>query len=384
MPQQTESRPAAGKHRQKQVFQGRHLRSTLLTGAGSEKTTRHHEISLEGAPVSYLPGDALGVHPRNDPALVERIVRAIGATGDEPVGTPPVPLARALAERYTIATPSRGLLELLASRGATKLAGLLEPANTAALKHYLHGPNAHDLLDVLESAHVPITPEELTGAMRSLLPRLYSIASSLRAHPDEVHVLVVSVHYEARGRERRGVSSVWLNERWDIDRIAEMYLQNQQGHFSMPADPGVPMIMVGPGTGVAPFRAFLEERRASGATGRNWLFFGEQHHATEFYYESQLAGYVRDGFLRLDTAFSRDQDRKIYVQDRMQEQASDIWAWLEEGAEFFVCGDKARMASDVEQQLHRIVETAGGRSPDQAREYIARMKADKRYKRDVY
>jgi sulfite reductase (NADPH) flavoprotein alpha-component len=247
------------------------------------------------------------------------------------------------------------------------------------------GRDAYDVLDVLdEHREVHIEPAELVGTLRSLLPRLYSIASSLKAHPGEVHVLVVSVKFTLRRRSRRGVASTWLNERWTPGTTAELYLQDQQKHFSLPADPATPMIMVGPGTGVAPFRAFIEERRVIGAPGRNWLFFGEQRRASDFFYETEFTTYVREGLLRLDTAFSRDQAQKIYVQHRIREQARDIWSWLEDGAEFFVCGDKERMAADVDRELHRIVEAEGGRTPDQAKEYIEGLKMTKRYKRDVY
>ena len=356
-----------------------------MTGSGSDKFTKHHEISLQGAPVTYLPGDALGVHPKNDPAVVERILRAIGATGDEPIGTPAVPLARLLGTRASLAAPSRRLIELMAARGAADLAPLVDPANTAALKDYLTGDHAHDVVDILEShPGVPVAAHELVANLRTLLPRLYSIASSQRAHPGEVHALVVSLKFTIRGRQREGVTSSWLNERWALGATSEMYLQNQQAHFSMPADPATPMIMIGPGTGIAPFRAFLEERRAAGATGRNWLFFGEQHRASEFYYESELTALERDGFLRLDTAFSRDQPQKIYVQHRMREHARDLWSWLQDGAQVFVCGDKARMAADVDRELHLIAETAGGRTPDQASDYIQQLRDAKRYKRDVY
>jgi sulfite reductase (NADPH) flavoprotein alpha-component len=231
---------------------------------------------------------------------------------------------------------------------------------------------------------VRLTPEELAGTLRKTLPRLYSVASSLRAHPDRVHLLVVSVRYTIRGRERLGVCSTWLADRWPVGGCAEMYLQNQQKHFAMPADPDTPMIMIGPGTGLAPFRAFIEERRSRGARGRNWLFFGEQRRASDFFYEAELTGYVRDGLLRLDVAFSRDQADKIYVQHRMHEASRDLWAWLEEGAEVFVCGDKDRMATDVERELHRIIEHCGGRTPEQAHEYVERLRREKRYKRDVY
>ena len=373
----------------KQAFTGRHLVNLRLTGPGSQKDTRHHEIGIEGTPAEYLPGDALGAYAPNAPALVERIVRAIGATGHELVpdgsaGT--LPLARALAEVYNLKTPSRRLFELLASRGAADLAPLMDRANAEALKHYLNGWNeAHDVLEVLEDhAGIPITPEELIASLRKDLPRLYSIASSHRAHPGQVHLLVVSVKYDIRGRTREGMCSTWLAERWPVGAEAPMYLQNQQKHFAMPADDNVPMIMIGPGTGLAPFRAFVEERRMRGARGRNWLFFGEQHRATDFFYESELTGYERDGFLRLDVAFSRDQAAKVYVQHRMREHARDIWAWLQDGAEIFVCGDKERMAADVDRELLNIVETAGGQTAEQAKAYVEDLKKSKRYKRDVY
>ena len=375
---------------QKQPFTGRHLVNLRLTGTGSEKDTRHHEISLGDSAATYQPGDALGIYPRNDPAVVERILRRLGASGDEPIAigetTPPMPIHRALTEIYNLSTPSRRLFELMAARGATDLAPLIDKANAEQLKHYLNAWNeAHDVLDILEEhPAIALTPAELAGALRKDLPRLYSIASSLTAHPGEVHLLVVSVRYEIRQRVRRGVCSTWLAERWPIGATAEMYLQNQQKHFAMPADRNVPMIMVGPGTGLAPFRAFIEERVTTGAAGRNWLFFGEQRRSTDFFYEQELTRYVDDGALRLDVAFSRDQAHKVYVQHRMREQARDLWAWLEDGAEFFVCGDKERMAADVERELHQIVETEGGRSPEQAKEYVEEMRKSKRYKRDVY
>ncbi len=373
----------------KQTFTGRHLVNIRLTRPGSEKITRHHEIAIDEPGVGYLPGDALGALPANDPSLVERVLGAVGATGDEMVTGPdgePARLHRALSECYNLNTPSRRLLELLASRGAADLAPLLERANAEALKHYLSGWNeGHDVLDVLEDhPDARVTPDELAGALRKNLPRLYSVASSLRAHPGQVHLLVVSVRYQIRNRERLGVCSTWFADRWPTGATWEMYLQNQQKHFAMPASPDTPMIMVGPGTGLAPFRAFIEDRRASGARGPNWLFFGEQRQATDFFYESELTGYERAGFLRLSLAFSRDQAAKMYVQHRMREQARDIWDWLERGAEFFVCGDKERMAADVDRELHHIAETIGGKTPDAAHEYVERLKHDKRYKRDVY
>jgi len=373
----------------KQTFTGRHLVNVRLTGQGSEKITRHHEIALEAPAVTYLPGDALGAQPHNDPALVDRILKSVGATGDEPVNGPngtPLSFHRGLSEIYNLSTPSRRLLELLVSRGATDLAPLLDRGNAEKLKHYLGAWNdAHDVADVLEDhASIRLTAAELAEALRKTLPRLYSVASSQKAHPGQVHLLVVSVRFTVRGRERLGVCSTWFADRWPVGTTAELYLQNQQKHFAMTANPDTPMIMVGPGTGLAPFRAFVEERRALGARGRNWLFFGEQRRQTDFFYESELTRYAGEGSLRLDVAFSRDQAEKVYVQHRMREHARDIWDWLEQGAEFFVCGDKERMAADVDRELHHIAETIGGKTPDAAKEYVEKLRQDKRYKRDVY
>lgn len=386
MEQSVVERP--GRRDAKQVFVGRHLRAVTLTGAGSEKHTEHHEISLEHSGVVYLPGDALGVYATNDPASVERVIQCLGATGNEVVrglAGAPVSLADALTTQYSIATPTRRLIELLAARGADDLAPLLQTENTHAFKHFVSGKQAHDTLEVLEShPRVHVEPQELIDALRTLLPRLYSIASSQRVYPDALHVVVVSLTYTLRNRHRAGVASTWINNRWATDATARMYVQDQQKHFALPDDPSRPLIMVGPGTGVAPFRAFLQDRRASGAPGKNWLFFGEQHRATEFFYEDEFTAMVRDGFLRLDTAFSRDQADKIYVQHRMRAGSADLWSWLEDGAAFYVCGDKERMAADVDAELHRIIESEGGQTPDQAKAYVDQMRAAGRYRRDVY
>jgi sulfite reductase (NADPH) flavoprotein alpha-component len=370
-------------------FPARHLSNTRLSGEGSSKDTRHHAISLEGSGMTYLPGDALGVHPVNDPALVDLILARIGASGDETLpdkAGQPSTLRHLLLHEYDITSPSRRLLEACGERGAAAFASMLEKGHEEALKAYFHAHDAsHDVLDVLEEAPgCAFTPEALVGALRKMIPRLYSIASSFKKHPGEAHLTVVAVTYTVRGRVRRGICSTFINERWPVGATAGVYTQNQQKHFAMPADPATPMIMVGPGTGVAPFRAFLEEREALGATGRNWLFFGEQRRATEFFYEDEFTRWSADGRLRLDTAFSRDQAQKVYVQHRMREQSRDIYAWLEDGAEFFVCGDKERMAADVEAELHAIVEREGGRTPEQAKEYVEAMRKSKRYKRDVY
>lgn len=381
--------PDAAPYSPRNPFPARHVLNRRLSGDGSSKDTRHHIISLAGSGLSYQPGDALGVFARNEPELVDAILRRLGATGDEEVPDrkgQPTTFREALMADYDITSPSRKLLEACIQRGATHFAPLVEKGNEEQLKHYMNGWNDnHDVLDILEEApDARFTPAEFIPTLRKTIGRLYSIASSLKAHPGEVHLTVVAVAYEVRGRVRRGVCSTFINERWPEDETAPVYTQDQQRHFAMPESPDTAIIMVGPGTGVAPFRAFLEERAATGAKGRNWLFFGEQHRKTEFFYEDEFTAYVDQGLLRLDTAFSRDQAQKVYVQHRMREQARDIWAWLQEGAEFFVCGDKERMAHDVDAELHRIAETEGGLTEDQAKEYVEELKKTKRYKRDVY
>lgn len=373
----------------KNPFFARHPINVRLSGPGSEKDTRHHEITLEDSGLTYLPGDALGLVPRNCHLLVEELVAALRATGDETVpgrDGAPKPLREALLSDYAIHLVEKKFVEAAALKGAAKLAGLLQPENAAALKVYLGGQNqTHDYVDLLrEFPQVTFAPEEFVKLLRKMLPRLYSIASSQKAHPGTVHLTVATVRWMAHGRERKGVASTFMAERWAGDSRAGIFMQNQQKHFGMPASGDTPMIMIGPGTGVAPFRAFLEEREVLGAKGRNWLFFGEQRRAQDFFYEEQFGGWVKNGHLRLDTAFSRDQDHKIYVQDRMRENEKDVWKWIDEGAEFFVCGDKLRMATDVDNELKRIIEVAGGRTPEQAQEYVEEMRKTRRYKRDVY
>ena len=370
-------------------FPARHISNARLSGEGSSKDTRHHVISLAGSGMTYLPGDALGVHPVNDAALVELILTRLGATGNEPVPNRQAQWSTfrdALLHDYDITSPSRRLLEACAERGVDTFASMLEKGHEDELKTYFHAHDAaHDVLDVLEDAPgCAFTAEAFVATLRKMQPRLYSIASSLKKHPDEAHLTVVAVTYAVRGRVRRGICSTFINERWPVGETGGVYTQNQQKHFGMPADLSTPMIMVGPGTGVAPFRAFLEEREVLGATGRNWLFFGEQRRATEFFYEEEFTKWCTGGLLRLDTAFSRDQAQKVYVQHRMREHARDVYAWLEEGAEVFVCGDKERMASDVDAELHAIIEREGGRTAEQAKEYVDTLRRTRRYKRDVY
>jgi sulfite reductase (NADPH) flavoprotein alpha-component len=226
--------------------------------------------------------------------------------------------------------------------------------------------------------------EEFVKTLRKLQPRLYSIASSLKANPESVHLTVATVRYESHGRMRQGVASTFLAERWESDTKANVFIHTAK-HFRLPENTDTPVIMVGPGTGVAPFRAYLQERKVTGAKGRNWLFFGEQTRSKDFLYEQELTGLASDGILnKLDVAFSRDQAHKIYVQDKMREAGAELWAWLQEGAHFYVCGDGARMAKDVDTELHRIAETHGGKTPEEAAAIVEALKKEKRYKKDVY
>jgi sulfite reductase (NADPH) flavoprotein alpha-component len=273
------------------------------------------------------------------------------------------------------------LLESAAQRSSDHtLRALCEPGAHEALARYLFGREIIDLLT--EFSCVSYAPAEFIAHLRNLTPRLYSISSSLKAHPDEVHLTIAVVRFETHGRKRKGICSTFLADR--ANGHVPIFTQTAHG-FRLPRDGDVPIIMVGPGTGVAPFRAFLHERRALGAKGKNWLFFGEQRAATDFFYREELEAMTRERHLtRLVTAFSRDQSEKIYVQTRMEEHGAEVWRWLEEGAHFYVCGDAKRMAKDVDAALHRLVQAHGGMSGDTAADYVRRLKAEKRYQRDVY
>ncbi len=386
------SEPVSAKpvYNNKNPFPATHPVNIKLTGDASEKDTRHHEISLAGSGVIYEAGDALALKPTNDPELVELTLQALGCSGDETVKIKEVtkPLREALFRDYQIHFAEKKFVAKLAEKGVAKAAELLKPENDAALKEYLTGRNTvRDYVDLLrEFPEAKFTPQEFCDTLRVLAIRLYSISSSLKAHTESVHLTVATVRYKAHGRLRRGLASTFLAERWSGDTTAGIFIQTQK-HFRLPEDPNTPVIMVGPGTGVAPFRAYLEERQAIGAKGKNWLFFGEQRAAQDFFYREQFEGWLKDGALtRLDLAFSRDQAEKVYVQNRMREAGAEIWKWLQEGAYFFVCGDKNKMAADVHAELIAIAQTHGGKSAEEAKAFIEEglMKTEKRYRRDVY
>jgi sulfite reductase (NADPH) flavoprotein alpha-component len=378
---------AAPRYTRANPFPARLVVNRRLSGPESEKDTRHFELDLTGWGLSFEVGDSLAVYPINDPDLVDEIIHTLGATGDEKVPRPKgeaTTLREALLRDYSITQPTPKFLRAIAERAsaAPTLTYLLAPNRKQDLETYLWGMEIIDFLSEHPSAR--FAPEEFVGLLTKLQPRLYSVASSLKAYPDQVHFIVDVVRYESHGRLRQGVASSFLAERADDAPVP--VFPSVAKHFHLPEDPDTPIIMVGPGTGVAPFRAYLQERKTIGANGRNWLFFGSQHERCDFAYGDEFKAYQKEGILtRLDCAWSRDQPKKIYVQHRMMENAAEIWKWIDaEGAHFFVCGDARRMAKDVDALLRKIVQEQGGKNVEQANEYVEKLKNEKRYKRDVY
>ena len=367
------------------------LVNRVLNKDGSSKDVRHLVFDIAGSGLTYTVGDSLGVYPTNRPQLVEEIIELLGATGTEPVLPPrmtaPLSLREALTSKLSLADPTRKFLETLAAKAAdprekAQLADLLKPEAKETLELFLGQREYLDLLEEFPSAK--LTPQEFVDHLRKLVPRLYSIASSPKAHPGEVHLTVAPVRYESNFRRRYGVCSTYLADRVTRRKtLVPVFVA--ESHFGLPEDGAKDIIMVGPGTGIAPFRAFVQERVATGATGRNWLFFGDQHAKTDYLYGDEWKQLLADGKMaRIDLAFSRDQAKKVYVQDRMREAAAELWAWLKGGAYFYVCGDAHRMAKDVDAALHEIIAQHGGMDAAAAADYVKQMKKDKRYQRDVY
>jgi sulfite reductase (NADPH) flavoprotein alpha-component len=381
------TQPPASPYSRKNPFPAIPLVNRKLTLEGSEKETRHYEFSLTGSGLQYEVGDSMGIFPRNNPQLVEDLLQALRFSGEEPVTNKEgetFSLREGLLKHFHITTPSKQFLEAIAQRSASasELQKLMQPDRKADLERYLWGMEIIDF--ILGNPSVRFTVEEFVATLRKLQPRLYSIGSSLKAYPEQVHFIIATVRYESHGRQREGVASTYLADRLQPENRVPMFVHVAKG-FRLPEDSSTAVIMVGPGTGIAPFRAFLQERLAVGASGKNWLFFGEQRAKCDFFYAAEFAAAQRAGTLtRFDTAFSRDQSHKIYVQHRMLEHAKELFAWLEEGAHFFVCGDAARMAKDVDVALNQIIEKEGGKTPEQAAEYVENLRLQKRYKRDVY
>ncbi|HXE06980.1 MAG TPA: flavodoxin domain-containing protein [Acidobacteriaceae bacterium] len=367
-------------------FPAQLLEKRPLTGGNSSKLTMHMAFSIADGGLKYEAGDACGVIPRNDDALVGEIIHALNFSPQAPVQLPKAgatSLADALTHHLQITRLTRKMIEAYATIGSCgELFALLAPEQQAHLEKYTWDRGLVDLIH--DYPGVLHSPADLVAMLPRLSPRLYSISSSPAAHAGEIHTTVAVVRYRSHNRERGGVCSTLLAERTAAGERRPIYIQPNK-KFRLPSDPDTPMVMIGPGTGIAPFRAFLHERRALGAKGKNWLFFGERSAATDFFYRDELEQMLSDGHLtQLDTAFSRDQEHKIYVQDRMAEHAARLWRWLEDGASIYVCGDASRMAKDVHAALLMVVKTQGGMGDEAAESYVQRMKEEHRYHRDVY
>ena len=375
-------------HNRANPFKASIIENYSLTSEGSAKDTRHIVIKLEGSGINYNPGDSLGVIPRNFPKTVDDLLPHVGLDGsvliEQPTG--PVTLRDLLISTYSLNRVSKKFVKAVLERlpegeAKVKLGEIV--ANDEAFDDYVF---TRDYTEVLIEYPVNFTAAEFLPLTNKIAPRLYSIASSPKAHPGEVHLTVAVVNYTTHGRTKYGIASGYLGYGQEANKAElPVYVQPTK-HFHMPAG-DVNIIMVGPGTGIAPFRAFLEHRAIEGATGKSWLFFGDQKKSTDFLYEKEFDAMLAKGTLtRLDTAFSRDQAEKIYVQNRMQEAGAELWTWLKEGAYFYVCGDAKRMARDVHQKLIDIAQEFGGLSPEAAKEYIevTFAKTEKRYLKDVY
>lgn len=385
----TESRPLV--YSRKNPFLAEMVRHDRLTKAGSRKDTRHFVLSLEASGLRYTPGDSLGAFGHNPPELVDEVLDLLGfnpaAVIENPAG--PRKLRDALLRDYTLNRANRKVLAGLLERvpqgeQRNRLTTILN--SPELLCEYVETRDYVDILKEFDEATFD-SPEGFVAQLSPVVPRLYSIASSPLTHPGEVHLCIEVVRYETHGRPKKGLASGFFADHTNMFvKNIPVYVQESRT-FRLPADPSRDIIMVGPGTGIAPFRAFIEHRIATGATGRNWLFFGEQYRATDFLYEAELLEYHRKGLLhRLDLAFSRDQAHKIYVQHRMLESAREVWDWVQSGAYIYVCGDATHMAKDVHQTLIELVHSQGGFSPEASAEYVNNtlMKAEKRYLRDVY
>ncbi len=358
------------------------LTNQRITGAQSSKDVRHVELSLEGSGLSYEPGDSLAVIADNPPQLIEELLAALGFSGDEEVTIKDstIPIRDALRTELEITAPSLAFLKSYADlAGSEELLELLE--SERQLSEYL---DTRQIIDIVREFPATLSPADFAGVLRKLMPRSYSIASSPLANADEVHLTVAAVKYQAFGTEHWGAASTMLSDRiTEGDKVSVFVDTNSR--FRLPADGQTPIIMIGPGTGVAPFRAFVEQRAELGATGKNWLFFGDRTFHSDFLYQLEWQRFLKRGILqRLDVAFSRDQADKIYVQDRIREHAADVWAWLQQGAVLYVCGDAKQMAGDVHDALIDVLVTQADYDAESAEDYLKDLRRAGRYQRDVY
>jgi sulfite reductase (NADPH) flavoprotein alpha-component len=368
----------------KNPFPSNVLKNYNLNGPGT-KQTNHVEISLENSDLSYEVGDALGVYPQNPVGVVDEILEALSFKGgavEDAFGNE-ISLREALISHYDIGNINKSLIQKWQSRsGSPYLRSLVEADDRQQWEDFCWG---RDLIDLVLNYPADFgDSEDFVSVLKKLQPRLYSIASSPKAHPGEVHLCVGIVRYDTHGRKRGGICSTFLSDRLNGETRPGVYLHHNNA-FRLPTDGNVPVIMVGPGTGIAPFRAFLEERKATESKGKNWLFFGNPHQASDFLYKDELEAFAADGTLsRMDLAWSRDQKEKVYVQNLMVNEGAELWKWFQEGAAFYVCGDASRMAKDVDAALHTVAMQHGKLSEEDAAAYVSQLKKDKRYLRDVY
>ncbi|HDL8086442.1 TPA: NADPH-dependent assimilatory sulfite reductase flavoprotein subunit [Yersinia enterocolitica] len=353
-----------------------------VTGRNSEKDVRHIEIDLGDSGLRYQPGDALGVWFDNDPALVEELLALLWLKGDEQVSIDGqnISLSQALRSQLELTQNTTVIVDKYAALSRDeKLIALL--ADKPALQHYAKNT---PIVDMVRQAPSDLNADQLVALLRPLTPRLYSIASSQAETENEVHITVGVVRYDIDGRPRTGGASGYLADRLEVDGDIRIFIEHND-NFRLPANPETPVIMIGPGTGIAPFRAFMQQREADGATGKNWLLFGNPHFTEDFLYQVEWQRYVKDGLLtRIDLAWSRDQIHKIYVQDKLREHGAELWDWIQQGAHIYVCGDANRMAKDVEQVLLDVVALHGAMDAEQADEYLSELRLARRYQRDVY
>ena len=353
-----------------------------ITGRDSEKDVRHIEIDLADSGLRYQPGDALGVWYQNDPALVKELVELLWLKGDEPVTVDgkTLPLAEALEWHFELTVNTANIVENYAT--LTRSETLLPlVGDKAQLQQYAA---TTPIVDMVRFSPAQLDADALIGLLRPLTPRLYSIASSQAEVESEVHITVGAVRYDIEGRARAGGASSFLADRVEEDGEVRVFIEHND-NFRLPANPQTPVIMIGPGTGIAPFRAFMQQRAADGAEGKNWLFFGNPHFTEDFLYQVEWQRYVKEGVLsRIDLAWSRDQQQKVYVQDKLREQGAELWRWINDGAHIYVCGDANRMAKDVEQTLLEVIAEFGAMDAEAADEFLSELRVERRYQRDVY
>jgi sulfite reductase (NADPH) flavoprotein alpha-component len=353
-----------------------------ITGRLSDKDVRHIEIDLGDSGLRYQPGDALGVWYENDAELVEELLQLVWLKGDEQVTVQgkTLPLAEALQTQFELTVNTPQIVERYAALSRNEaLLALAE--DKQKLQSYAQ---SFPIVDMVRQAPTELNAEQLTGLLRPLTPRLYSIASSQAESENEVHITVGAVRYEIDGRQRGGGASTWLADRLEEEGAIRVFIEHND-NFRLPANPDAPVIMIGPGTGIAPFRAFMQQRDNDGAGGKNWLFFGNPHFTEDFLYQVEWQKYVKQGLLtNIDLAWSRDQAEKVYVQDKIRAKGAEVWRWIEEGAHLYVCGDANRMAKDVEQALLDVVVEHGGMDRETADEFLSELRIERRYQRDVY